>query len=50
MQSYVSNIFMTEITSDWAMRMIEDDMETLRYLSSVQEWIESSIHGQEEIS
>ena len=50
MQSYVSNIFMTGITSDWAMSMIEDDVETLRHLSLVQEWIESSIHLQEEIS
>ena len=35
MQSYVSNIFMTGIMSEWAMSTIEDNLETLRVPSSV---------------
>ena len=35
MQLYVSNIFMTGIMSEWAMSMIEDNLETLRVPSSV---------------
>ena len=50
LQSYISNIFMTGITSEWVMSMIEDNLETPRVPSSVQEWIESSKHGQEEKS
>ena len=30
MQSYISNIFMTGIMSEWAMSTIEDNLETLR--------------------
>ena len=30
MQLYIRDVFMTGITSDWAMSMIEDNMETLR--------------------
>ena len=47
MQSYISNIFMTGIMSEWAMSTIEDNLGTPRVTSSVQEWIESSKHGQE---
>ena len=35
MQSYVSDVFMTGITSDLVMSMIEDNMATQRDLSSV---------------
>ena len=44
MQSYVSNIFMTGIMSEWAMSTIEDNSATPRVTSSVQAWIESSRH------
>ena len=44
-QLYISKIFMTGIMSDWVMSMIEDNVATLRYPSSVQAWIESSRHG-----
>ena len=50
MQLYVSNIFMTGIMSEWVMRTIEDNLATPRVLRSVQAWIESSKHGQEEKS
>ena len=50
MQSYISNVFTTGIMSEWAMRMIEDNLATPRVTSSVQAWIESSKHGQEEKS
>ena len=33
-QSYISNIFMTGIMSEWAMSMIEDNLATPRVLSS----------------
>ena len=49
-KSYISNIFVTGITSEWAMSTIEDNLATLRVLSSFQAWIESSKHGQEEKS
>ena len=48
--SYVSNIFMTGITSEWAMSMIEDNLATPRVTRSVQAGIDSSTHGQEEKS
>ena len=35
MQSYVSNVFMTGITSEWVMSTIEDNSATLRVTSSV---------------
>ena len=50
MQLYVSNVFMTGITNEWEMSMIEDNLATSRLLSSVRAWIESSKHGQEEKS
>ena len=50
MQLYVSNVFMTGITSEWGMITIEDYLETQRVLSLVQAWIESSTHGQDEKS
>ena len=50
MQSYVSNVFMTGIMSEWAMSTIEDNLATPRVPSSVRAWIESSKHGQEEKS
>ena len=50
MQSYVSDIFMTGITSDWVMSTIEDNLATRRDTSLVQAWRESSIPGQEDKS
>ena len=50
MQSYVSNVFMTVITNEWAMTMIEDNLATPRFPSSVQAWMESSNHGDSEKS
>ena len=50
MQVYISNIFMAGIMSEWAMSTIEDNLATPRVPSSVQAWIESSKHGQEEKS
>ena len=50
MQSYVSNIFMTGVTSEWAMSTIEDNLATPRFPSSVQAWIEASRHGEDEKS
>ena len=35
MQSYVGNIFMTRITSEWVMSMIEENLATPRVTSSV---------------
>ena len=49
-QSYISNVFMTGITSEWAMRMIEDNLASPRVPSSVRAWIVSSKHGKEEKS
>ena len=48
MQSYISNVFMTEIMSEWAMSIIEDNSANPRALSLVQACIESSKHGEEE--
>ena len=50
MQSYVSDIFMTGIMSEWVMSMIEDNLATPRVPSLVQSWIESSKHGQDQKS
>ena len=50
MQSYVSNIFTTGITSEWVMSMIEDNLAAPRVPSSVRAWIESSKHRKEEKS
>ena len=49
-QSYISNVFMTGIMSEWVMSTIEDHLATLRVTSSVRVWIESSNHGHEEKS
>ena len=46
-QSYISNIITTRIMSEWAMIMIEDNLATMRVLSSDCAWIDSSKHGQE---
>ena len=48
MQSYVSDVFITGIMNEWVMRMIEDNSATSRVLSSVQAWMESSTHGEDE--
>ena len=50
MQLYISDIFMTGITSYWAMITIEHNLTTLREMSSVRAWRESSNHGQEDKS
>ena len=50
MQSFISNIFMTGIMSEWAMSTIEDDLATLRVPRSVRALIEASKHGKEEKS
>ena len=41
---------MTGIMSEWVMSIIEDNLATLRVLSSVQAWIESSKHGEDKKS
>ena len=50
MQSYVSIMFVTGITSENAMSMIEDNLATPRVPGSVEAWIEPSKHGQKEKS
>ena len=50
MQSYVSNVFMTGIMSEWVMSMIVDNVATPRVPRSVQAWIESSKHGKDDKS
>ena len=40
MQSYISDVFMTGIMSDWVMSTIEDNLATLRDPRSVQAWIQ----------
>ena len=47
MHSYV---FMTQVTNEWAMGMIEDNSETPRVPSSVRAWMESSKYGEDEKS
>ena len=49
-QLYVSNIVTTGITNEWAMITIEDNLTTPRVPRSVQVWIESSKHGEDEKS
>ena len=49
-QLYVSNVFTTGITSEWAMSTIEDNLATLRVPSSFRAWIESSKHGEDQKS
>ena len=48
MQSCVREVFMTGITSDWVMIMIEDNLATPREPRSARAWRESSKHEQEE--
>ena len=48
-QTYISNVFMTGITTEWVMSMIEDNLATPRVLRSARE-IESSKHGDDEKS
>ena len=47
MQSYV---FMTQVTNEWAMSMIEDNSATPIDPSSVRAWMESSKYGEYEKS
>ena len=49
-QSYVSNVFMTGITSVWVMSTIEDKLATPMVTSSVLAWEESSKHGEDKKS
>ena len=50
MQSYVRNVFMTQVTNEWAMSTIEDNSATPRVPSSVRAWMESSKYGEDEKS
>ena len=50
MQSYISNIFMTGITTEWVMSTIEDNLATPMVMSSVRAWIEPSNDGEDEKS
>ena len=50
MQTYISNIFMTGVMNELAMSRIENNLATPRLPSSVQAWIESSKHGEDEKS
>ena len=47
MQSYV---FMTQVTNEWAMSTIEDNLATPMVPSSVRAWMESSTYGEDERS
>ena len=49
-QSYISNVFTTQVTNEWAMTTIEDNSTTPRVPSSVGAWMESSKHGEDEKS
>ena len=49
-QLYVSNGFTSQVTNEWAMIMIEDKSASPRVPSSVQAWMESSNHGEDEKS
>ena len=49
-QSYISNVFMTQVTNEWAVRTIEDNSATPRVPSSVRAWMESSKHVEDEKS
>ena len=48
MQSYESKVFMTQVTNEWAMSMIEDNSATPRVPSSIRAWMESSKHREDE--
>ena len=45
-----SYVFMTQVTDEWAMSMIEDISATPRVPSSVRAWMESSKYGEDEKS
>ena len=45
-----SNVFMTQVTNEWAMSMIENNSATPRDLRSVRAWMESSKYGEYEKS
>ena len=47
MQSYISNIFMTQVMNEWAMRTIEHNSVTPRIPHSVRALMESSKHGED---
>ena len=46
-QSYVGNVFTTQVMNKWAMSMIDDNTATQRVMSSVRAWMESSKHGED---
>ena len=50
MQSYISNVFTTQVRNKWVMSTIEYILATPRVTSSVLAWIESSKHGEDEKS
>ena len=50
MQLYVSNIFTTQVTNEWVMSTIEENLATPRVTSWVLAWMESSKHGEDEKS
>ena len=50
MQLYVSSVFTTQVMNEWAMSMIEDNSATPRFPSTVQAWMASSKHGEDEKS
>ena len=50
MQSYISNVFMTQVMNEWVMSTIEDNYATPRVMSSVRAWMESSKHREDEKS
>ena len=45
-----TNVFMTQVTNEWAMSTIENNSATPRDLSSVRAWMESSKYGEYEKS
>ena len=49
-QLFVSSVFTTQVTNEWAMSTIEDNLATPRFPSSVRAWMESSKHGEDEKS
>ena len=50
MESYESNIFMTQVTNEWVMITIEDNSATPRVPSSGRAWMTSTRHGEDEKS
>ena len=49
-QSYVRNVFTTQVMNEWVMSTIVDNLATPRVPSSVRAWMESSKHGEDEKS